>query len=220
MRFPKRGGIVALLIFAGATYLFAWSPVFTAKTIVVTGVPQGVTDQFFINKSQFAIGEKLARIEPRSVEEKLEEISWVKSASVSRNWMRGQVKISIATRTPIGIYKGRALDASGALFDIPVNLPTGLPTVTASTPELGLLAISVFTNLPKSLRDSLQSMSAPSESAISSWQRVSDRNIKVTWGRATEIDFKVSVFQALLALPENAKIKRVDLSAPHAPIVK
>ena len=34
------------------------------------------------------------------------------------------------------------------------------------------------------------------------------------------MEFKVKVYKALLALPENKKISLLDLSAPHAPIVK
>jgi hypothetical protein len=31
---------------------------------------------------------------------------------------------------------------------------------------------------------------------------------------------KAQVIDALLALPENKKVRRIDVSAPHAPIVK
>lgn len=220
MKLPQRGAIVALIIFAGATYLFAWSPIFTAKSIVINGEPLGVSEEFFIDKSKINIGEKLARVEPRSIEKTLSEVSWVKSASVSRDWIGGKVVISVVTRTPIGIYKGRALDATGALFEIPGEAPGDLPTVTASSPQLGIEAITVFTNLPKTLRNSLLSISAPNERTISSWHKEEGRNVKVTWGSANEIDFKVTVYQALLGLPENKNIKRVDLSAPLAPIVK
>jgi len=34
------------------------------------------------------------------------------------------------------------------------------------------------------------------------------------------MELKLKVYKALIALPENASIKRVDVSAPHAPIVK
>ena len=47
-----------------------------------------------------------------------------------------------------------------------------------------------------------------------------DRKLQLRWGTATENALKVKVYKALMAQPENAKIKRMDLSAPHAPIVK
>jgi hypothetical protein len=46
------------------------------------------------------------------------------------------------------------------------------------------------------------------------------RALSVKWGSNAENSLKVQVFQELLKQPENKRIKRVDLSAPHAPIVK
>ena len=112
------------------------------------------------------------------------------------------------------------MDASGEIFVLAGPTPQGLPIVTASTPALGLTAIDLFTALPEEIRSSLVSLTASRASAISSWQQVGERKVKVMWGSADQVDLKVSVYQALLALPENKAIKRVDLSAPHAPIVK
>jgi hypothetical protein len=46
------------------------------------------------------------------------------------------------------------------------------------------------------------------------------KNIEIRWGSDSENELKLKVYKALIALPENAKIKRVDVSAPTAPIVK
>lgn len=214
--------ILTLLValFVALTYLFAWSPFFTVKEIRTTGLPTGVSTQSVISKSGVAVGEKMARIEPRAIEKLLGEMSWVKEISVSRNWVKGEVSIAVSARTPVGIYKGRALDSSGTLFEMPGGKPKGLPTVSAATTELGLAAISLFTQMPRDLRDSLISMSASNLSAITSWHREANRTIKISWGSAAQVELKVSVYRALLLLPENAEIRRVDLSAPHAPIVR
>lgn len=208
------------MCFLALTYLFAWSPVFTVKTITATGFPAGIRSENIVAKSGVTIGEKLARIEPRSIEKLIGEISWVRDISVSRNWIKGDVAIDITARKPVGLYKGKAIDSSGTLFEMPGAKPSGLPTVSAATPDLGLSAISLFTELPRDLKESLISMSAANASSINSWHREPGRNVKITWGAAKELDLKVSVYRALLALPENKSIRRVDLSAPHAPIVK
>jgi cell division protein FtsQ len=206
--------------FLALTYLFAWSPLLTVKTISTSGFPEGVSAESIVAKSGITIGEKMARIEPRSVEKLLGEISWVKTISVSRNWMKGDVAIELAERVPVGLYKGRAIDASGTLFELPGSTPANLPTVSAATPELGLSAITLFTELPNDLKESLLSLSASNSSSINSWHREPGRNVKITWGSVKELELKVSVYRALLTLPENKSIRRVDLSAPHAPIVK
>ncbi len=208
------------VVFIALTYLFAWSPVFTVESITTSGVPSGVSSKSIIARSGINVGDKLARIEPRSIEKLLGETSWVKSITVSRDWIDGDVLISMSARTPVGLYRGKAIDGSGILFDFPGKKVEGLPTVSAATPDVGLAAISLFSDLPGDLKESLISMSARSDSSINSWHRESGRSIKINWGSAKQLELKVTVYKALLALPENKLIRRVDLSAPHAPIVK
>jgi cell division septal protein FtsQ len=218
---PRFRAIAATtLIFAGLVYLFAWSPLLTVRSIEISGVPAGISESIIVARSEISLGERLARIEPRAAENVLKEFSWIRNINVSRNWLNGRVSISITARTPVALYKGKALDSDGEIFQIAGAVPKGLPQVSASTPELGLIAIELFTALPADLRSSLITLSASRSSSISSWQQVGARKIKVMWGSADQVDLKVSVYQALLALPENKSIKRVDLSAPHAPIVK
>jgi cell division septal protein FtsQ len=209
-----------LVLFAALTYLFAWSSIFSVRSISATGAPAGVSEAALISKSEILIGEKLSRIEPRSIERSLEELSWIKSAAIERNWIKGSVAIAVIPRVAVGMYKGKAIDGSGTLFIAPGKIPAGLPQVSAASPKLGLAAIALFTNLPLEIRESIISVSASNENSISSWQEENGRNLKVTWGSVQNIDLKVTVLKALLALPENQSIKRVDLSAPHAPIVK
>jgi cell division protein FtsQ len=216
----NRAIAIAIVIFSGLVYLFAWSPVFTVRSIETEGLPAEVSSKAIVTRSHILIGAKLSRIEPRAAEKSLSELSWIKRASVSRNWINGKVLVTITPRIAVGLYKGKAIDRQGAIFELPGATPPGLPVVSASTPELGLSAISLFTNLSIDIRENLISLSATSESSISSWQEWEGRAIKVMWGSADQVDLKVSVLKALLAQPENKSIRRVDLSAPHAPIVK
>ena len=218
----KKSSLIALtvVVFAGLVYLFAWSPVFEVKAISATGIPEGIRSEMIIEKSGVEIGEKLSRIDPRSIERSLEELSWVKSASIDRNWVNGEVLLNLTSRIPVGIYQGKAIDRSGTLFLIPGKTPPGLPVVSAASPELGLEAIDLFTHLPADIQGATISVSAANTNFISSWQMRDGGKLKITWGSSQDIDLKVSVLKALLDLPENKEITRVDLSAPHAPIVK
>lgn len=218
VRIKVIGVVVAL--FAALTYLFAWSPVFSVRAISAVGAPVEVSEAALISKSQIRIGEKLSRIEPRSIERSLEELSWIKKASIERNWIKGKVTITVTPRVAVGMYKGKAIDSSGTLFVNPGNVPAGLPQVSAASPKLGLEAIALFTSLPSEIQQSIISVTASNANSISSWQEQNGRKLKVTWGSVRDLDLKVTVLQALLELPENQSIKRVDLSAPHAPIVK
>jgi hypothetical protein len=46
------------------------------------------------------------------------------------------------------------------------------------------------------------------------------RSLTLRFGDADEIDLKIKVFKALIERSENKNISTVDVSAPHAPIVK
>jgi hypothetical protein len=46
------------------------------------------------------------------------------------------------------------------------------------------------------------------------------REIRVLWGKNEKSELKIQVINSLIALEENKNIRRIDVSAPHAPIVK
>ena len=46
------------------------------------------------------------------------------------------------------------------------------------------------------------------------------RSLMVIWGSDIEIDLKLKVYKALVALPENSKVMKIDLTEPRSPIVK
>jgi cell division septal protein FtsQ len=211
---------ITVAVFAGATYLLAWSPVFEVSTIIVKGAPKEVSSAVIVRASKISIGDKLARIEPRSIDNRLAEINWIESADLSRNWISGEITIAIKPRMAVGLYKGRALDSSGKIFDLPGQAPDQLPVVTAASTELGLEAIQLFRELPLSIRENLISISASNKSSIWSVEMRENRKLLVQWGSLEELALKVRVYKALLALPENKSINKIDLSAPHAPIVK
>ena len=50
--------------------------------------------------------------------------------------------------------------------------------------------------------------------------RLLNRDLRVLWGKNEKSELKVEVIEALIALEENKNIRRIDVSAPHAPIVK
>jgi cell division septal protein FtsQ len=132
----------------------------------------------------------------------LRSFDWIETSRVSRNWINGRVSISITTRTPIALYSepGKpqvVLDASGNTFATPADIADGLPKVSAKSVEGGLAAIKVFTSLPESFSENIDRM-----------------------GDGEDTDLKVQVIEALLQRDENKNLRMIDVSAPHAPIVK
>ena len=211
---------LASLIFVGLVYLFAWSSVFTVKEIEVVGAPTKVSKELVLETSEITVGQKLARIEPRSAENRVQSLNWIKEIAISRDWVSGEVNLTVTPRTPKAYYNGKTLDASGKIFELPGFDGGELPQVSAPTPALGIQAVALFRALPVDFRDQVTSLSAVNEANFSMAVNHKGRSLSVKWGANDENPLKVQVFNALLEQPENKRIKRVDLSAPHAPIVK
>ena len=207
---------LGITLFALIVYLIAWSSLFTVSKVVVTG-----TEQSSIQKmSGVIIGEKLARVEPRAVGRKLQEELWVESVKLSRNWINGTVTIEITPRIPIGIFTGRFIDKAGTIFDIPGGFSQSLPIVEAYSTEFGLSAIKLFTEFPKTFRSKVITIKAKNQDSFEVNLKEGSRKITLIWGSNSDLNLKIKVYEALVVLKENSKISLIDVSAPHAPIVK
>ena len=205
--------LAAAIILALASYALGWSTLFTVSSVEVKG-----SDQFL--PQSVKVGEKLARVEPRAVAATYEKFAFVKDAQVSRNWISGKVTISITSRTPVAIFNNQAIDDSGKVFVVKGQLPADLPQIQAGTVDSALTAVGFMTSLPDEIRSNLKVLKVRSTGAYVLDVDVQGRTVEVRWGFATENELKAKVYKALLEQPENAKLKRMDLSAPHAPIVK
>jgi cell division protein FtsQ len=212
--------LILTALFAGLVYLLAWSSIFTVSAITVKGAPTVETEATIVKISQLVPGQKLARVEPRAISHRISDLPWIKKVEISRNWIDGKVSILVTPRTPTAYFNGSTIDASGTIFTLPGYSGKDLPKVSASTPELGLSAISLFQGLPRTFRSQVLSLSAYNESNYSMQLSISGREVKILWGANEKSELKIQVIEALLALEENQNIRRIDVSAPHAPIVK
>jgi cell division septal protein FtsQ len=213
-------GILTAALFAGLVYLFAWSSIFSVSSIAVTGAPTSETQKVIAQISDVVAGQKLARVEPRAISHRIEQLAWIKKVDISRNWVNGKVSIAVTPRTPTAYFNGSTIDASGTVFSLPGFTGGALPQVSAPTPRLGLSAISLFQDLPGDFRSHVNSLSAHNDSNFAMEISLEGRAIKVMWGKNEKNSLKIQVIKALLTLDENRNVLRIDVSAPHAPIVK
>ena len=216
---------LALLIFGGGSYLLGWSNLLTVRSIEITGAPNEQAKDLIVRSLDLQTGAKLARIDPRSISARLATNNWIETSQVSRNWLNGKVEITVIPRTPVALYTepGQpqvALDASGKTFNLPADLPDGLPKVTATSVASGLAAIKVFTELPTEFSANIDRLSAARPSNLLIYGVFSGRDLRIIWGDGLDTDLKIKVITALLDQPENKLIRMIDVTAPHAPIVK
>lgn len=204
---------LAALIVAGATYLLGYSTFFTVSQVEVVGSSRPI-------KTGVVLGEKLARVEPRNIAANLEKLDWIESAQISRNWINGKVVVQINPRTPIAIFENQVIDSTGQSF-IPESAPSeSLIQIQAASIEDAAEAVAFFTELPAEIRESISVVKLRSTGALVLILDNNGQKVELRWGLNSDNEFKIRVYRALIALPENAEIKRIDVSAPHAPIVK
>lgn len=205
------GLVIALL--AGATYVLGYSTLLTVSSVEVIGSTRPLN-------TGIVKGQKLARVEPRAIATQLEKLDWVKSAEVSRNWINGKVVVELTSRTPIAIFENQVIDSTAASF-VPQGVrPEGLIEIQAGGLEEAKKGVKFLTQLPEELKSSVTVVKVRSSGALVLLTQNDGRNIQIRWGSNSENDLKLKVYRALIALPENADIKGVDVSAPHAPIVR
>jgi cell division septal protein FtsQ len=205
--------VIAILFFATAAYVLGWSTFFTVSTVEIQGTSRTMS-------SSVTVGEKLARVEPRAVAAEFERFSWIKSAQVTRNWISGKVTITLTERAPVAIYNDQAIDAEGISFPVPILNVENLPHIQAATIESAVIAAAFFIELPKEVADIVKLIKVRGGESYVLEIIDGTRSLEVIWGQNDENALKAKVYKALLARPENKKIHRIDLTAPHAPIVK
>jgi cell division protein FtsQ len=217
--------LIGVIIFSATSYILGWSNLVTVKEIVITGTPSNETRANIIRSVEIEVGDPLARVDPRSLSQRLTAMGWIDSTEISRDWLKGKVRIAVKPRTAVALYSipggpQVALDASGIKFVPVVRPPSGLPNVVATSVENGLAAIKVFTDLPPAFSAGINKMSAARMGSFELFGKFYGRELRIVWGDWQETSLKVKVISALLERQENSRIKFIDVSAPHAPIVK
>ena len=205
--------LLSIFVLVGATYVLGYSSMFTVSSVEVIGSSNQAS-------SGIRIGQKLARVETRAIAAKYETLDWVESANVSRNWINGKVTIQLIERTPIAIFNNQVIDSSGKSFALRSQPSRPLVEIQAGDLATAVSAVAFFTSLPEELKSALTVIKVRSTGAIVLDINNAGKKLEIRWGTNTDNELKLKVYKALLALPENSEIKRVDVSAPHAPIVK
>lgn len=218
-------GVLATALFGCVVYLLAWSSIFSVSAVSISGAPTPTSKAQVASKIGIELGVKLARVDARQITRRLETFPWIEQVHISKNWISRKVSVEISPRVPIAFFNpassfGSTIDKSGKVFSLPGGAPASLPRVEASTSASGVNAIALFTELPSKFRGSISLMNASRSGSYRIYFLYQSRTIAITWGDSTNTSLKTSVVEKLLTLKENSKIRSIDVSAPHAPIVR
>jgi cell division septal protein FtsQ len=213
------------LVLISLAYLLGWSPLLSVTKVEIKGAPTAAISSTIQEMSQIAVGEKLARVNPQSIERKIGKISWVRQVEINRDWIDGAVTITLTPRQPLAFFNsdqisGQTIDQYGVLFSLPGYTNSDLAVISAKTPESALKANELFTVLPENFRRQITSMVATSSNTFTLNSILNGREIRIRWGDSQDVSLKISAINSLLELPENKRITLIDVVSPYAPIVK
>jgi cell division septal protein FtsQ len=220
--------LLAITLISGSSYLLGWSSVFTVSRITVEGFRKLNSDSI-----ELAVGSKLARIETRAIKRSIGMLDWIDEVNVSRDWFDKSINLSVREKKAVAkaITTKNGLinfDVSGEIFK-PISasqqsIQERLPLVITEGNDSAQLAsvASLLAQMPTQMADlilNLKSISVANSGYIQMETKVNELPLRIDWGLVSDIDLKIEVLNALLKLPENKRIKRVDLSQPELPIV-
>lgn len=227
--------LLAITLISGSSYLLGWSSVFTVSKITVEGTSSRaeIFRKLSSDSIELAVGSKLARIETRAIKRSIGMLDWIDEVNVSRDWFDKSINLSVREKKAVAkaITTKNGLinfDVSGEIFK-PISasqqsIQERLPLVITEGNDSAQLAsvASLLAQMPTRMSDlilNLKSISVANSGYIQMETKVNELPLRIDWGLVSDIDLKIEVLNALLKLPENKRIKRVDLSQPELPIV-
>jgi cell division protein FtsQ len=189
---PWKAGFFALTaaaILGAAVWALLGSTLLVARSVQVTGAPAAQRAQV-LRAAGIAPGTPLIRISTAAVARRVEQITQIQSAQVSRHWP-DSVVIAVTERTPALAVASDGefalIDRFGVVIGYVARRPPGLTLLAQAPADLASLrgspgiqaAVTVLRQLPPSIRGLVRAVAAPSANAVTLDLR---RGITVLWG--------------------------------------
>jgi cell division protein FtsQ len=213
--------VVASVLLVALVGTGVWLVFFSAALSVTKVEVAGnelLSDERVLRIAAVPGGEQLAFVDLADAERRVETLSEVKDADVTRAWPDG-VLITITERTAVAVVelggKIRGLDADGIVFREYKSVPKGMPRVRPTT-STGTDALKEAAGVVSALPDELAARVDHVEvQTIDQITLVLRDGRQVLWGSAEESDLKATVLAQLIVAVQAAQV--YDVSVPGSP---
>jgi cell division protein FtsQ len=208
--------VVAVAIVAGAGWALLGSSLLIVRHVEVTGTVPAAQVRA---AAAIAPGTPLARLDGPAVARRVERLTEVRSAAVSRSWP-DTVVISVRARVAAVAVASAGgfelVDVDGVVIRQAARRPAGLPVLTAPPARLRgspavRSAVLVLRGLPAALRGRVVSVTAPQAGAVSLRLR---GGITVDWGGPGRAGAKSHELEILL----RTHARHYDVSSPEVAV--
>ena len=210
--------LAVVAIIAGVTWALLGSKFLVVRSITVDGAPDIPRSQV-ITAAGVRAGTPLIRISTGTVARRVERLTLVESARVTRSWPNA-ITITIVERTAALAVREPAgwdlVDRFGVVLKQVQSRPHGLPRLRTSTaPDLlrgnpaVFAAATVGRELPARLAAKVRSIAAPTADTVTLYLR---HGRTVVWGDASQTAMKARE----LAILMRGRARYFDVSDPRA----
>lgn len=210
--------LAVVAIIAGVTWALLGSKFLVVRSITVNGAPDIPRSQV-ITAAGVRAGTPLIRISTGTVARRVERLTLVESARVTRSWPNA-ITITIVERTAALAVRKPAgwdlVDRFGVVLRQVQSRPHGLPRLRTSTaPDLlrgnpaVFAAATVERELPARLAAKVRSIAAPTADTVTLYLR---HGRTVVWGDASQTAVKARE----LAILMRGRARYFDVSDPRA----
>jgi cell division protein FtsQ len=210
--------LAVVAIIAGVTWALLGSKFLVVRSITVNGAPDIPRSQV-ITAAGVRAGTPLIRISTGTVARRVERLTLVESARVTRSWPNA-ITITIVERTAALAVREPAgwdlVDRFGVVLKQVQSRPHGLPRLRTSTaPDLlrgnpaVFAAATVGRELPARLAAKVHSIAAPTADTVTLYLR---HGRTVVWGDASQTAMKARE----LAILMRGRARYFDVSDPRA----
>jgi cell division protein FtsQ len=213
--------VVAVTAVVVTGFFLANSSLFALRYVTVEGTSR-LTPHEVLSAAGVREGTSLVSLNPGAVAQRVERLTPVAVAHVSRNWPHGLV-IHVVERRAAGVVVSggtvELLDATGVAFASAQSPPHGLVTVDVPGPVPGpgeaaaRTAMRVLAELPGRVRAQVTSVTARSIDAVSVHL---DDGRTVIWGSAADGSTKAAVLRTLMR--RHAQV--YDVSTPTVAVTR
>ncbi|MEJ5868919.1 FtsQ-type POTRA domain-containing protein [Pseudokineococcus sp. 5B2Z-1] len=217
---PLLAVLAALVVVAGLAYVLLWSPLLVVREVGVVGVER-LERPAVAELVEPAVGTPLARVDTAALEEVVEQVPLVETATVARVWPSG-LEVRVVERVPVAAVADPAggysvVDRTGLTVLHEAEVPTDVPLVAvdlgSARPGTVEAVTRVLDGLPPQLREQVATAGGTSPDDVVLQLRSGAR---VVWGGAEQTPVKADVLTALLQRPAAV----YDVSSPAAPVTR
>lgn len=216
---PLLAALATLLALGVVAWLVLFSAALDVEEVEVTGVELLAAED--VRRAVGGVGgTALARVDVAEAERRVEGLTPVLRAEVSRRWPDG-LAVAVTERDAVAVVdlggSLRGIDANGVVFRRYGRAPAGLPRILVppgTRREAMAEAAHVVAVLPADLGRRVRRVEVETVDAISLVLR---GGRSVVWGSADDSEAKARVLDALLAAVE-ARV--YDVSAPGQPTTR